>query len=235
MRLMDTDRFFVGAGKASTILVVVIALVAAGAVALNKLGADGRGHRGTVEVAKSPEANDKVLLEFGATERVQGAGIQMVRLNSSARSEQYSYKSGRADTRNLLFVSDQGPGSRWLFKDHKGLIVSVAQLRQPAFPENDALPAKAIYVEFILQDSNGDGTLSDDDHATVGFARPDGAGFVAVLSGVARVLSQDMIDPARITVVFQRDNRIRRANIALDGFTLLSDDEIASVPRSLQP
>ncbi len=232
---MDNDRFFVGAGKASTILVVVMVLVAAGALALNTLGGDRRGHRGEVEVAKSAQAIDKVPLEFGAIERVQGAGMQMIRLNGSAASEHYSYKSGRADSRNLLFVSDHGAGSRWLLKDHKGLILSVAQLREHALPKNDALPAKAIYVEYILQDTDGDGKLSDDDHATVGFARPDGAGFVAVLSGVQRILSQDMIDPARIAVVFQRDNSIRRANIALDGFKLLSDDEIASVPRTMQP
>ncbi len=232
---MDTNRFFVGAGKASTILIVVIVLVAAGAVALHKLGPGGRGNRGTVDVAKSEEASARVPLQFGAIERVQGAGVQMIRLNSEARQAEYSYKSGDGDTRNLLFVSDREAGGRWLFKDHKGLVVTVAQVRERAGPNEDVMPTKAVYVEFVERDTDGNGKLSRDDHASVGFVRPDGGGFVPILSGVQRVLSHDMSDAATIVVVFQRENSVRRANIALDGFKLLSDIDIAKLPHTLQP
>ncbi len=209
--------------------------MAAGAVALHKIGLVGRGNRGSVEVPKSAEAESKVALEFGGTERVQGMGVQMIRLNTGSRQTEYSYKSGHHDTRNLLFVSDSEPGGRWLFKDHKGLIVTVAQLREHTAPQDDVMPTKALYVEYIVQDTNGDGKLSSEDHASVGFARPDGNGFLPILSGVQRVLSRDLVNSAGIVVVYQRDNSIRRANIALDGFKLLSDVDIAKVPSTLQP
>ncbi len=229
---MKMDRFFVVVARINSVLFLLVLLGAAAGLALAIWQAQRWNGRGAVEVTKEGAAKKRVVLRFGQPERITGTNAQMLKLNSDAGSAEYSSGKG-SDTRNILFLTDAEKQGRWLFKDHRGLVLDTAQVREETLPDQKAFPARAVYVEYVAIDTNGDGELSHGDSVTVGFAKPDGTGFVAVLQGIKNVLSHDVAGAGDVSVVYQKDKALRRAKFSVADFQLVSDEEIASLPEVL--
>jgi len=154
-----------------------------------------------------------------------------------AREKGSGFSSGpnyRAETRNLSFVSVQEAKARWLFDKHSNLILAFAQLRPKAeVAGNEKYPTEAIYVEYVDQDTNGDGRLSADDHSNVALTKANGTGMVKVLTGVNRVLSYDLDGERQFSIIYQVGKAIRQARVSLSSFGKESDVELMTIPDQL--
>ena len=75
-------------------------------------------------------------------------------------------------------------------------------------------PAKALYFEYVTDDTNGDGKLTSADKSSVSLARPDGSGVTEVLHGVDRVLSYDLNADNSVSVLYQTASTLHNAKFA---------------------
>jgi hypothetical protein len=185
--------------------------------------------------AANPKGRSTILLEIGRVERIVGTETEMIPLE--AREKGSGFSSGpnyRAETRNLSFVSAQAPKARWLFDKQSNLILVFSQLRpRPDVVGNDKSRTEAIYVEYVDQDTNGDGRLSADDHSNVALTKADGTVMVKVLAGVNRVLSYDVDGERKFSIIYQLGKEIRQARVSLSSFGQESDIELMTIPDQL--
>ncbi len=172
------------------------------------------------------------ILKFGKAEKIHGADVRMVHLVSAAGDSVISYKGYMSNVRNILFKADSEKTGRWLFKDNDGLVVESEQVREPGVAPATEGATRAIYLEYVGEDSNGDNRLSSADMLDVALARPDGSGLLVVLKDVDNVVSHEYAADAGITVIYQRGNTLRHAKFALDGFKVVADQELARLPSA---
>jgi hypothetical protein len=156
----------------------------------------------------------------------------MLLLSAEDRSEKFSCGGYNSKTRNVLFLSGAEKNTHWLFPSQSHLILVVDQLGEGDDSENK-VPTKALYFEFITKDSNGDGRITSQDQSTVGLSKPDGAGFVEVLTEVTRVLSHEILDDKVLSIVFQSGQSIRHATFSLGSLAKISEAEVVKVPTEI--
>lgn len=226
---MTMDRLFTIIGRINSVLLLVVLLGAGVAVGWMTAASNRWERRGAVEV---PEANSSmkpsVMLSFDRLENVTGANAQMLRLTTRERSSKFSSGGGGSETRNVLFLTGTAKTARWLFKDHKNIILNLSQLH--ADPEQ---ATKALYFEYVTDDTNGDNQLSSEDHSNVALTTPDGTGFTEVLHNVDRIFSFDVLDQVHLSVVYQKGATVRHARYLLTTLKLEIDQEIITVPSKL--
>lgn len=148
---------------------------------------------------------------------------------------EFSSGGGESEIRNILFLTGAAKNVRWLFKDHKNIILNVSQLHsEPGeAKERTAAPTKALYFEYVTDDTNGDGKLSSEDHSNVALTMQDGTGFAEVLHNVDRIFSFDVLDPMHLSVIYQKGATVRHAKYLLTSLKLEFDQEIIAVPSKL--
>lgn len=227
------DRLFVIIGRINSILLLLVLLGAAGTIAWMSSGNNQWRRRGAVEVAEGDSgAKKSILLNFEKVEDIKGADTQMMRLSTHRKSGKYSSGGSGSETRNVLFLKGSNKAPRWLFTDHKNLVLVSVQLHE----ESSALKepsTRVLYFEYVTNDTNKDGSLSSEDRSNVGFAKPDGTGFVEVLRDVSRVLSYQLLDQEHLSVVYQKGSTVKHAKFAVATMKLESDQEIVNVPSTL--
>ena len=229
---MKMDRFFVVVGRVNSILFLCILLAAAVGIGFSFASSSRFQERGTVQVAAGPTGTKApVLLNFGTAESIAGANALMIPLTTQEKGGKFSSGASGNETRNLLFVTGTAQGGHWLFNEHSYNILVAVQLKDsPLKPDQ---PTSAIYVEYVPTDTDGDAKLSESDASIIGLAKPDGTGLVTVLKDVSRVFSYEMVDAGHLSIVFQRDRKIRHATITLPDFKLVSDREVVNVPDAV--
>ena len=227
------DRFFVVVGRTNQVLFLLIMLGAAAFLMIALISHLTAMRYGAVE-AKPGKSGTALAshLKFGKAEKIHGADVHMVHLVSAAGDSVVSYKGYTSNVRNVLFKADSEKAGRWLFKDNDGLVVASEQLQEPTDSIGKQGQTRAVYLEYVGKDSNGDNSLSSADVLDVALAKPDGSGLVVVLKDVDNVVSQAYSGYADITVIYQRGRSLRHAKFALDGFKLVFDQELASLPAS---
>lgn len=227
------DRFFVVVGRTNQLLLLLVLLGGAGMLLFTLANFLGSTRYDTVE-ARPGNAGDPpaATLKFGKAEKIHDADVRMVHLVSAPGDSAVSYKGYTSNVRNILFKADSERSGRWLFKDNHGLVVQSEQLQEPGDTLARQGPTRAIYIEYVGKDSNGDNRLSGADLVDVALVKPDGRGMVVVLKDVDNVVSHDYAGYADITVIYQRGDTLRHAKYALDGFKVLFDQELASLPAA---
>lgn len=174
-----------------------------------------------------------VMMSFGNIERITGTDTQMIDLTLQGEEGRFYSGSGyrkNENVSNILFVTGQNQAAHWLFKNHQNLILTASQLREKGNHDSDQSPTSALYLEYVTQDTNGDGHLSDKDSLNVALTKTDGSGFLEVLRGIDRVLSHELITPESLSILYQKNKTLRQATVFLTNMTLQNDHEVVALP-----
>lgn len=226
------QRLFVVIERLNSILLLLIFLIAGASLAWLSWSSNQRERRGAIELPIGDDSSKaQVLLRFDRVESINGADTQMMRLTADSESAKFSSGGGYGgETRNVLFLTGKEKTARWLFPNQKNLILAAAQLKEESTDEKDSL-TKALYFEYVRDDTDGDGKLSVQDNSNIGLTRSDGTAFVEVLRGVTRVLSYDMLDSRDLSVVYQLGKTVRHARFSLNSLAKETDQEVVTVPE----
>ncbi len=228
------ERIFVIIGRINSVLLLVALLGASALIFIGWMSWSGSPwqRRGAIEVpAAQDEKASPVFLQFGRVKNIPGANTQMMELTTEDKSGKFSSGGYANEIRNVLFLTGNEKKARWLFPTHSNLILAAAQLREDSGDSRiRERPISALYFEYVTSDTNGDKKLSPQDLSKVALAKPDGTDFVEVLDGVARVLSYEMLDSHRLTVIYQKGKSVHHARFSVITMTKELDHEIVSVP-----
>jgi hypothetical protein len=227
------NRLFIIIGRINSVLLLLVLIGAAGSVVWMTAESNQWKRRGAVEVADAESgANKSVLLNFEKVENITGANAQLMRLTVQEKSAKFSSGGYGGETRNVVFLTGTEKAARWLFNEHKNLVLVTAQLSSESRNSKEN-PTRALYFEYVSNDTNQDGVLSSTDHSNIGLTRPDGTAFVEVLNGLSRVLSYEMLDDQNLSVVYQKGKAVRHAKFSVANLKLVADQEIVNVPSTL--
>jgi hypothetical protein len=227
------ERIFSLIAKINSLLLLLLLLAGGISVSWFLWSNNQWQRRGAIELQADGSSSSKsVLLRFEGIQKVRGSDTQMLLLSAEDRSEKFSCGGYNSKTRNVLFLSGAEKNTHWLFPSQSHLILVVDQLGEGDDSENK-VPTKALYFEFITKDSNGDGRITSQDQSTVGLSKPDGAGFVEVLTEVTRVLSHEILDDKVLSIVFQSGQSIRHATFSLGSLAKISEAEVVKVPTEI--
>lgn len=228
------ERLFIIIGRINSILLLLVLLGAGLSIGWISFSDKQWQRRGAIEVPVGKSTSkEQVLLSFERIEIITGASTQMMLLSAKEDSAKFSSGGGyRSETRNVLFLTGHEKTARWLFPKQNNLIFVAAQLREES-KNSQENPAKALYFEYVKDDSNGDRKLSIQDLSSIALTKPDGSGFVEVLHGVSRVLSYEMLGSQYLVVVYQVGKVVRYAKFSVLSFAKESDQEIVNVPDEL--
>lgn len=230
------DRLFTVIGRINSVLLLAVLLGTGVFVGSMALDSNRWAPPGAVEVPEADSASKKtVMLSIDRLENIPGANAQMLRLTSREKSSKYSSGDGGSETRNVLFLTGAAKTARWLFKDHKNIILNVSQLHPERTDPNERTeqPTEALYFEYVTDDTNGDSKLSSEDHSNVALTMRDGTGFTEILHNVDRVFSFEVLDQIYLSVVYQKGATVRHAKYLLTPLKLVVDQEIIAVPSKL--
>jgi hypothetical protein len=228
------DRLFTIIARINSVLLLLILLGAGVALAWTAAVESNRWHRRGAMAVTETEADPHhpVMLNFGDLETVTGTNTQMMRLTAREKSTKLSSGGGGSEIRNILFLTGNEKAPRWLFKDQKNLILVASQLRKDSSGAREQ-PTKALYFEYVADDTNKDGELSSEDRSNVALANPSGTGFWLVLQDVSRVFSHQLVDQTYLSVVYQKGTTVKHSRFSLPSFKLEVDQEIINVPTKL--
>jgi hypothetical protein len=235
------ERFFKIIGRINSVLLLLVmvggsigvvwyALFLQGLYAQYAGQYDGADYQADSSAATGTAAEQErtIALHLGDADSVTGTTTQMLSLTADFYGSDHG-----TQIRNILFLSPDGPAEgRWLFPTHGNLILENDQIRP--WDNDDSLAASvALYFEFVPDDSDDGFNPTEYDLRSVALSNPDGRGFVEVLHGVDEVLSYEQLEAGVLTILYSDVEAVHRARIALNGFTILSDQPLAKIPDSL--
>ncbi len=226
------ERFFVVVGRINSVLLLLVLLGVGAAFSFmmvqQALDRDPP-ERVALVAEKTAGAKAPVLLNLAQSEQIIGTDAAMILLKSEGHYSKVA-PGQPSEIRNILFLRGREKNTSWLFKNHQSLILAAEQVQKFKSTEH---PALALYVQFVANDSNGDGRLSAEDDSSIGLAKPDGSGFLPVVQGVSHVISYDMYDDDQLSLVYLRGTTIRHAKFSLARFKIDADKEILTVAATL--
>jgi hypothetical protein len=228
------ERFFLIISRLNKLLLLLI-LVGGGAIILWMIlpFAHVRQRDEVPVVQTNAQSKAPISLHLERIENINGTSGQMMLLSTRADGSKFSSGSGYGgETRNVLILSGASKAARWLFGSHRNLVLSASQLREEN-SESKNSHSKALYLEYISTDSDGDGKLTPKDLSTVALAKLDGTGFVDVLRNVGQVISHEVVGNKQLSVVYQVQQSLRHATFSLDTLVMEHDEEIVKVPESI--
>jgi hypothetical protein len=238
---LTMDRFFSVLTRVNSVLLFLL-LAGGGVTAVGLFGASlffGRdaNRRGEVVVQATETDTGQGLahLRLGQFEVIAGANAQMMRL--LARSEGGKFLSGGydSDARNILFLAGEGKRAQWLIPKHANLITQVAQISEgnKFDRHNQSKPTRALYFEYVVEDTDGDGRLTRNDLSVVALARPDGSGMVEILKRLSQVLAYEWVGENQLGIVYQAGKEVRYDRYSLETFARVSEQLVLEVPERL--
>ncbi|MDT4289011.1 hypothetical protein RO575_05550 [Methylomonas sp. MO1] len=229
------ERLFRVLEKINSILLLLVFVgvgILVGGVSL--FNNDLQQNRGTIKVPSGESASrDKILLRLDRVQNIIGANAQMVSLTAERESGGFSsggYNS--SETRNILFLMGSDKTARWLFPKQSNVVLTTEQLREE-FKDARDNPTRALYFEYVTLDTNADGKLSSKDLSSIGISNPQGLAFIEMLTGVSRVLSHQLLDSQRLSIVYQSGNVVRHAIISIVTMKIDKDQELIRLPDEL--
>jgi hypothetical protein len=183
----------------------------------------------------SDASDSKVELRFRIDDAddIPGTNTQMLKLVAKKTKAGLVYNDYESDARNMLFLSGDDRKARWLFPHQDNVIRTVGQLRLNTEDENPAgmkKPTQALYFLYADKDTSGDGEITVYDRASLGLAKPNGEGFVTVLTGIDRLYSVSMLGDQSISVLYQTGKVIRHALYSVATLAKVADREVAAIP-----
>lgn len=233
-RSVVMERFFQTIGKINQLLFLVVLLGVGALVIFLAFESSHWRERNSVALAETgAEKAPVVSFTFSTLEEIHGTQVQMMELKTESSRSKMSSGGYGDQIRNLLFLTNGEKDPRWLFNDHKNLIIKNEQLTEIPYSEKER-PARALYIEFVDEDTNADKLLSDDDKRNIALTKPDGKGFLEVLHKVDKIFSHHLPDAEHLSLIYQKDGHVKHASFSLADFSLLQDQEILAVPDKVE-
>jgi len=187
--------------------------------------------RGTVEVVEDPALDQSPIVElrFDSLTRVRGSNTRYTLLETQSSGGKFSGYSP-SETRNVLFISDPNFESNWLFDHHRYRLLSVTALEIDDEVDEEH-PAVALYMDVVKEDTNGDGSLTEDDLHTIALLRPNGREYTEVLDSAEQIVSKSSHpDGSTLDVLIRNGNELILKRYSLTSF----DQELERVVAVLQ-
>jgi hypothetical protein len=224
------ERFFQIVKRINQLLVLLLLLGMAGLMIFGVFESSRWNNHNSVEVAETGAEKAPVIsFTFSSLETINGSDVQVMELKTDKVRGKFSRNGLENQVRNLVFLTDGEKEPRWLFKDHKNLIVKNEQLTEIPYGEK-MRPTRALYIAYVDEDTNGDKFLSEDDQRNIALTKPDGKGMTVVLSKVDKIFSHHLSDAEHVSFIYQKNGSVKRASFLLTDFSLLQDQEILAVP-----
>jgi hypothetical protein len=231
---MEQNKFFIWTSRATSILFLLLIVIAIGFTIYGVLESQKWGGRNTVEVV-GEQSDDEVVedLRLSNIAKVCGKDIQYVKLNSSKRSKGFSSGGYGSLTRNVVFFVGSDMNSHWLFNTNKYLINEIDQLKKKA--ENcKNKETVSIYYEIIKNDTNKDGDLNVEDNVTISLTSPDGKNYVELDSEVTSVIDHSIDSDAQVlTILMQKGSSILMKKYSLKSSQKISEKEVSRIGKKL--
>lgn len=203
-------------------------------------------------------ADDEDVEEAFVVGSVSGIGTSETLLVSWISQQNYrglSYSEKETtSTRNFLFLNPKSGSQRWLFQNNAALFLSHCILTDTpnspsqgtnvingggvSYEEGNYLcnqPGKpiAIFYTVIQKDTNGNKRLEWSDRSSLALSKPDGSGYVEVLSNLDQVLSYRRMGDRQLFVLVQQGQKTMWAILGLDDFKVKRQETIR-LPQSIQ-
>jgi len=226
-------------GRVNSVLFLLVILGVGGFI-LFEIVQSQTCHRSDQVTAVEMDADQsprEVALRFGEPETITGTQMIMLRLQGTERSSFSGSKGEYGDTRNVLFVGNNG-GGNWLFAKNNNRIQELSQVAQGVeaqssqiYNDNEKEPTRLLLVGFSgPEDEESPGGQTP---MRVALAKPDGSGLVEVLKGVDEILAYWFTPTGLLVVVYQSGVTVRQALYAVDTFKEMSNITVAELPKTL--
>lgn len=125
------------------------------------------------------------LYKLGTAEKVQGQDLYFAPLLADSSSDINSYTySEKGYPRNMLFFSAEDfEHASWLYPSNKYVIRNYRKIEEEKKDgEKTISVTRAILLEVVKEDTNGDGRLATEDKAILAAVKPDGTGYKELIT-----------------------------------------------------
>lgn len=125
--------------------------------------------------------------------------------------------------RNLLFLTSDLQGGKWLFPDNQQ---DITEYRELHFGDNKN--TLALWYEVIERTTKKE-QATPAGKPSLYLSRPDGSELTQILNGYDRRIDQLLTDENHLVVLYVRDSRVHSALITLSDFKLIEDVELPPI------
>lgn len=224
------DRIFLLVSRANSLILLVLLIGAGLVVGANFLSTSAV----PPPLVKQSSTDESARLRLEDAKRIAGTGTYYAVLASSADAKFLSSGSYErwAVGRNILFIQNGAGTAFWLFPANAQIMRKIMPFPATSDTETPSA-ARALYMEVVSADTDGDGGMGWSDAIDIAFTKPDGTQFTKALSGVSRVLAMDIATGDELAITYQVGDALWQGRISLDDFKLLSSRKVADLPQSL--
>ena len=170
---------------------------------------------------------------FGRFELIAGTDFLSAPLYTQQGYPLGSISKSSQSSRNYLFYNPGSGAAHWLLPDNTGLVEGRFEFPPSRYNEKREA-VQGVLWQVIASDTNGDHRLTQNDLSAVFASGPSGRPLRELISGVQQVLGANQFEPSRVSLMFLKDNRLRAAVISLDSLSLVSNEEVSSLPNAAQ-
>ena len=203
---METNRFFLLINRLNSILFLLALLLVIGSILFFIKESQYRPHKSLEIEAPAGDKGAKEKLKLSNVHYVGGHGIQYLFARSTKDGRLASGGNSYTD-RNVLFLDRKGDKPIWLFKSNDNVIISMRPLSVTINEKQNK--TKYFYYVVASSDTNGDGTISDDDSVSISISEPNGSGYTNLVDNVARVISYDYLGTENVlALLIQIDQQV---------------------------
>ncbi len=219
----EPNRFFQVINRINSLFIIIFFVIIA-VVAIANFEPPFRRHRGIdVKNASEQDKSEKINFSYGHIGQIRGLPIQMLSVKIEGKGGKFSSGGYKDISFNVLFLSKEFKEARWLFPNNNFIISSFAQI-----PEKDDCQeqdmTRAVFYEVVKKDTNGDGKLSEDDLKVAALSKPDGTGYVEIVSDPRRIIEYKSVNQdTELAVLFERDGKILYQTFSLENFSKTSE------------
>ena len=230
------ERFFSLIWRANALIVFAAGLagIALVAVVFFQLAREFREPRRVAGVVNlADEEIESESFHFGSFEPIAGSSYLSAPLYTDQGYPLGSISKVSRASRNYLFFNPQDSAAHWLLPNNKGLVEWRRQFPQSRGMETPE-PVVAVLWEIIDQDSTGDLKLTENDLSSIYASGPAGTPLKLLVSGVQEVLGANQTASNTAFLMFLKENDLRAAAVNLESLSLVSDEKVSTLPKSIQ-
>ncbi len=230
---MEKSKVFDIINKINSVLFLFLLLGVGIVIIFGLVVSNNWQDRRAVQVVQHDDnEKQKIELILGRINSVKGHDVQYIELYSRASAGKFSSSAGGGETRNVLFFTGKNLESHWLYDKHNYLVNVFTVVNNDASPDlnEEKRLAKAIYIETIKEDTNGNGELDGDDLITISLAQPDGTNIKDIETGIQSVIDYDYLaNDNSLILLFQKENKVIVKKYSLSTFKAESEKFINEI------
>ena len=223
--MSEANHFFRWVHRILALGAVALMVLIAYVLISEWLKSSHRRGRNTVEVAADGAEGRPAprQLRFYGLETLKGTGMQILKVadrNGGGAGRVMSSYSAPDTDRNIVFLGKGYSQARWLFPKNDQVIRSVDEWC--ACESAQQARILALYLEVASSDTNGDGTVDDDDLGRPALVKPDGSRYTVLFDKPVRILGHEF-DSQALGLLFQQDGNLMYRQYAPDTFAMVSE------------